>query len=418
MTESSMRTVLMIAFHFPPIAGSSGMQRTLRFAQYLPKYGWRPIILTVNAGAHDSTSTGRGNEVPPALEVHRSLCLNAAKHLSMFGRYPQFAALPDRWSSWRLTAVRKAMTIISNCKVDAIWSTFPIPTTHQVALTVARKSGLPWIAEFRDPMWQVDWPTEPATNSCWKKLEADVVESASKLIFVAPNAETVYAERFPHLPRSRLSVIENGYDEQAFINAGTLARQNVAPPKRLTLLHSGIIYQSERDPTHFFQALANLKRRGQIADGSLRIILRASYNDAGIAPELARLGITDIVELGPPVNYLDALREMQTVDGLLLLQASNCNAQIPAKLYEYVRAAKPILALTDPVGDTAGALHRIGTGMLCRLDSTEEIEAGLLDFLEQIRSDSARITPPETVRRYSRESQTGDLAAVLNSVVR
>src|SRR3954465_9590874 len=100
VSASPIRTVLLIAFHFPPIQGSSGMQRTLRFAQHLPKFGWRPIVLSAHPGAYDQTAVA-ANELPADLEVHRAFGLNAGTHLALFGRYPKIFARPDRWSTWR-----------------------------------------------------------------------------------------------------------------------------------------------------------------------------------------------------------------------------------------------------------------------------------------------------------------------------
>ncbi|HLY53639.1 MAG TPA: hypothetical protein VKQ31_11555, partial [Steroidobacteraceae bacterium] len=103
------RSVLLVAFHFPPVKGSSGVQRTLRFAEHLPRYGWRPIVLTINPRAYEATSTSQGNEIPAGLEVHRAFGLDAATSLSLFGHYPRKLALPDRWASWRHWAVRRAL---------------------------------------------------------------------------------------------------------------------------------------------------------------------------------------------------------------------------------------------------------------------------------------------------------------------
>ena len=90
---STERTVLLIAFHFPPIKGSSGVQRTLRFAQHLPKFGWRPIVLTIDPRAYEEAGNIVGNEIPEGLEVHRAFGLNTARQLSLFGRYPEALAL-------------------------------------------------------------------------------------------------------------------------------------------------------------------------------------------------------------------------------------------------------------------------------------------------------------------------------------
>jgi glycosyltransferase involved in cell wall biosynthesis len=415
---ASLRTVLLIAFHFPPMKGSSGLQRTLRFAQHLPAFGWRPIVLTVNPEAHDAIAEMKGNEIPPDLIVHRAFCLNAAKQLSIFGRYPKFAALPDRWASWRLWAVRKAMRIIRDERVDALWSTFPLATTHGIGMEVAKRSGLPWVAEFRDPMWQHDWPTEAVANRVWRKLEQEIVFSADRLVFVAPNAIEMYKERFPTLPQSKLEFIENGYDEDVFKRAeADLPAAPLVHGGPVTLLHSGIIYRSERDPTQFFAAIAALKQRGAIAAANLRILLRATGDDADFQKDLDKLGIADIVKIEPSIDYMKALREMMTVDGLIILQAANCNAQIPAKLYEYLRAGRPILALTDPRGDTAATLNRMGTGLMARLDSQAEIEEALPRFIEQIRSATWRRASSAIVTSYSRRTQTGRLASLLDSLL-
>src|SRR4051812_24392204 len=131
------RTVLLVAFHFPPVRGSSGVQRTLRFAQHLPKFGWRPIVLTVKPGAYEAVAEIAGNEVPANLTVARAFGLDAARHLSLFGRYPGRLALPDRWATWKHWAIRKARHILTQRRVDAVWSTFPIATAHEIGLAVA-----------------------------------------------------------------------------------------------------------------------------------------------------------------------------------------------------------------------------------------------------------------------------------------
>jgi glycosyltransferase involved in cell wall biosynthesis len=423
-SELVERTVLLVAYHFPPLRGSSGMQRTLRFARHLPKFGWRPIVLSIDARAYEETGEASGNEVPPELEVHRAFGFNAARKLSVFGRYPNWVALPDRWANWRFWAVRKALRLVRTERVDAIWTTFPIATAHTIGRDVARRARIPWIAEFRDPMWQSDWPPEPAANVAWKKLETEIFTTADWVVFTAPSAVGMYTERFPQFGASKIVVIENGYDEETFQRAETVLRAKgaaTATPgsaqRPITLLHSGIIYRSERDPTQMFAAIAALKRKGSIGAESLRIVLRASGSEGNYQGDLEKLDIADIVRLEPAIDYVAALNEMLTVDGLLLLQAANCNAQIPAKLYEYLRARRPILALTDPTGDTARTLDAAGAGLIARLDSAAQIEAALLRFLDEIRTATARMPTAQSVARYSREAQSGELASLLEKAV-
>jgi glycosyltransferase involved in cell wall biosynthesis len=288
---TSVRTALLIAFHFPPIQGSSGVQRTLRFAQHLPKFGWRPIVLTIDPRAYEATATVVGNEIPNDLLVQRAFGFNTAKQLSIFGRYPQSLALPDRWMTWRYWAIPKALDIIRQYQVDVIWSTFPITTAHSVAMEVAKRTGLPWVAEFRDPMWQVDWPLDARANRAWQALEAKIVKHADRLVLVAPSAVNLYAERYA-LPAAKLVLLENGYDEETFQRATV---PEARAPGPIVLLHSGIIYSSERDPTQFFAAVAALKAKGLVAASTLQIILRASGSEANYQSDLERLNIADIV---------------------------------------------------------------------------------------------------------------------------
>src|SRR5262245_33717768 len=99
------RRVLMVAFHFPPLSGSSGIQRALRFVQHLPAHGWEPVVLSAHPRAYEATSADLMQEVPPQTVVERAFALDTARHLAIAGRYPRMLALPDRWCSWAMGAV-------------------------------------------------------------------------------------------------------------------------------------------------------------------------------------------------------------------------------------------------------------------------------------------------------------------------
>ena len=183
------------------------------------------------------------------------------------------------------------------------------------------------------------------------------------------------------------------------------------------LVHSGLLYPDARDPIAFFTALAELRRAGRISPIDLKIILRASGNEDCYRQQIHENGIDDIVFLEASLPHRDALVEMLNADGLLIFQASSCNSQIPAKLYEYLRAHRPIFALTDRSGDTACVLRAQGIDTMAPLDSEEQIAQGLLDFLLRVREGRAPIASYEQVRNYSRKSRTQDLARLLDSSV-
>ncbi|ABI60328.1 conserved hypothetical protein [Nitrosomonas eutropha C91] len=404
----------MIAYHFPPLHGSSGMQRTLRFARYLPDHGWEPIVLTPSPRAYQQTDSGQLADIPQEVRVYRAFALDTARHLTLKGRYPRLLALPDRWISWWLGAVPTGWYLIKKYKPDVIWSTYPIATAHLIGLTLHRLTGIPWVADFRDPMVQPDYPPDPLTYRAYERVENKTIAQCASAVFTTPGTLRDYQTRFSHVPASRFHLIENGYDESSFA-AITRSVNQITKAGGITLLHSGVIYPSERDPTCLFEALATLLKKHVIGAESLHIILRASHHEAYLQSLIDHFEIGAVVSLAPPISYNDALAEMLTVDGLLILQAANCNNQIPAKLYEYLRAQRPILALTDLVGDTAEKLRSMGVDTIAPLDSKEAIMTGLRRFLALLREDKAPIAPMDKILSNSREARTKELARLLGA---
>jgi len=408
-----VKRVLMVAFHFPPLIGSSGIQRTLRFAQHLPEFGWEPAVLSAHERAYPQTAGESVREIPRNLEVRRAFALDTARHLAVSGVFPRWLALPDRWWSWSLGAVPAGLRLVRTFKPDVLWTTYPIATAHLIGAALHRLTGIPWVADFRDPMAQDDYPADRLTHRAFEWIERRTLNACTKAIFTAPGALRLYAERYPELPASRLGIIENGYDEASF--AGLEAQAPQVGERPLTLVHSGTVYSSERDPRPLFAALGELLRAGAISGRSLNIVLRASGNDHYLSELVRAEGIQEIVSLQPAIAYRAALKEMQQSDGLLVLQAANCNYQVPAKLYEYLRARRPILALTDPLGDTAAVLRAAGVDSIAPLDSKEAIRRTFVAFLEQLRARRAPVPSEAAVAACSRRARTAQLAAILDA---
>jgi glycosyltransferase involved in cell wall biosynthesis len=414
-----VKRVLMIAYHYPPIRGSSGIQRTLKFSQYLPEAGWEPIVLTAHPRSYQDTSYDQMKDIPDHIKIHQAFALDTSLHLSIGGRYPGFLALPDRWISWWLGAVPAGLSLIRQYRPDVIWSTYPIATAHVIGHTLHRLTGIPWVADFRDPMTDTDYPVDPATRAAYLKIEKKTVDHCSRIVCTTPGAIRQYQHAFPSIPASRFCLIENGYDEENFSSAETLqtgTKKSVQPEEPVLLVHSGIIYPSERDPVVFFQAISDLMQAGAVTPANFRVILRATSHDHYLRPLIDRYGIGEIVSLAPPVPYREALSEMMHASGLLILQASSCNNQIPAKLYEYLRAGRPVLALTDPTGDTARTLMAAGIDTIARLDSKDDIKEALLRFIALVRQNQAPLAQTEKIRACSRQSRTRELAELLDTV--
>lgn len=413
-----MRRVLLIAFHYPPMHGSSGLQRTYRFAQYLGEFGWQPTVLSIDPRAYTATSASASDL--ENVEVCRAFGVDSARYFSLFGRYPGFIARPDRWVSWWLGGVFSGLKLIRSFRPDVLWSTYPIATAHLIGHTLAKRSGLPWVADFRDPMAHDGYPEDAATWQSFLRVEQKVFSLATAATFTTAGAQAFYRQRYP-ATRTKFHQIENGYDEDAFATAESrLPAAHPAGAGRIVLLHSGIVYPEWRNPQMFFRAIRLLADEGHPAVQRLCVRFRAAAHDEFVAQLAREENVSDFMELQPDVDYIEALTEMMTVEGLLLLQNAECNAQVPAKFYEYLRAGKPILALTDLQGDTARLLRGHTGHQIADLASADDIKRALTAWLDGLTEMTVRSgsVPAPSIIACSRRARTGELADVLNSVLR
>lgn len=412
----TQQRALLIAFHFPPQAASSGIQRTLSFSKHLGKYGWEPIVLSAHPRAYSVQNPSQLAQVPANLVVRRAFALDAKHHLGVKGRYPQAVALPDRWITWWLGAVPAGLSLIRKYRPQVIWSTFPISTAHLIGLTLHRLTGLPWVADFRDPMIQPSYPSAPVQRTMYQWIERQTIKRCAMAVFTTHSAMNAYRERFPEVPASKFRVIENGYDEDG-LDLQAMA-QPVAPAagRRITLVHSGVLYQTGRDPSAFLEAVATLKKSGRASAATLRIVLRAPGEMEEVAVLVRKHAVEDIVEVAAPVPYRDALHEMLAADGLLVFQGTPFNTQIPAKIYEYFRARKPIMGLVDTAGETARVLRAAGFDTLANMDRCDSIAPMLSQFIADIGSGKAYVAGDDLIAASSRTHRASQLADLLRQV--
>jgi len=412
-----MKTALIVAFHFPPFAAGSGILRILKFCRFLPEFGWQPAVLTAATRAYERTSDALLNQIPPEVPVVRAFALDAQKHLSFRGRYFLWTATPDRWASWTFAAVWNGISLIRRCRADVILTTYPIATSILIGFFLHKLTGKPWIVDFRDSMTEEEYPKDPRTRQVYRWIEGKAVRHATRLIFTAKSTLEMYRKRYPSLHEDNCLLIPNGYDEEDFQWLSSLAPPVRVPSKPLRLLHLGLIYPWERDPRPFFRAVSRLKQLGRVRAGELRIELRASGSEDYYAQILKEVGIEDLVYLLEALPYQEALHEAAEADGLLLFQAANCDHQIPAKAYEYLRIGRPILALTSNAGDTAALLRETGGATIADLSDEEAIFRALPDFLDAVRSSAHPAPNVEAVQRYSRKNQARVLAQSLTIAV-
>lgn len=410
---------LLVAFHFPPLKGSSGLERTLGFARGLGPLGWEVAVLSAHPRAYAAVSDERLGDVPAAVPVLRPFALDARRHLSVGPFYPRLLARPDRWSTWIPGAVAAGYRHVRRGGVDVIWSTYPIASAHVIGYWLHRLTGRPWVADFRDPMVEYDartgthYPTDAAERRARLRVERLCARHAAALVFCTAGAQRIFAERYPEVPRERLHLVPNGFDEGAFSGLPPPGPAT-APGGPVTLIHSGILYPGpDRDPVAFLTAVRQLLAEDPGWQARLKVILRASGYEAQYGRAITDLGLEKNVQLAPATPYRDALAEMQRADGLLVFQGHASNPAIPAKVYEYFRAGRPVFALVDAAGDTAALLRAENVGTLVPIDDPPAILAGLRGFLAGLESGAVRGMAPAVAARFERGARARELHQIL-----
>lgn len=421
--SANVRHVLFIAFHFPPEASSSGVLRTLKYARYLPEFAWRVSVVAPEEAAYSLTDERLVKQVPSSCRVIRTKFLNSKRDFSIAGRYPQIFALPDPWIGWFPWAVAAGRKLMAEDAVDLVYSTSPHATAHLIAWRLAATLDRPWVADFRDPWFEdppdPDDPDGPIFRCMTRFLEAKVVSRATRVVTSTEHLCRTLRSRYPAQGSNKFVVIPNGYDEADFTG--------LPPPTgpsngRFVIVHAGILQARYRDPRPLMRALraAADAKALRVEDIRLRFIGPGPFAQS---PELREaideLRLTQTVEFVPRLPYEAALAELARADLLLLLQASPDTASlVPAKLYEYLRAEKPTLAMVHP-GAVDDVMALTGGGWA--LPPSEETR--LREFLGTVYQRWKSGTLHETradlgvLRRFDRRALANQLAKVFRDVV-
>ncbi|UCF78186.1 MAG: glycosyltransferase, partial [Candidatus Eiseniibacteriota bacterium] len=434
-----MKKVLFITYHFPPVGGG-GVQRPTKFIKHLPTFGWIPHVLTVKEPYEFYSDKSLLGDVGPEAVIHRTPSIEpmrwvrkllkrrweeamqapvAQRELTRTSIKPGFLVrikelllVPDNEMLWFPFAVPVGLRVIRRVKPDVIYSTAPPYTSHLIALSLSLVSGLPWVADFRD-QW-VDRPNFPLNR--WRqfldrKLERTALGRTVRVVTVTRPIADAYQKLYPGL---NCTVITNGYDESDF------SRVKGAVPEKgeFRITHTGI-FNRERNPQKFFLAVRQLVDSHDDFKNNVRLKFVGQLDNPGDLEnyqEFLRLGLQ---EYGGPVSYQDHLTsidEMRRATVLLLLIGEYpMNERVmTGKIFEYVRAGRPILAVVPPDGAAAGVIMETNSGIVVRNDSVDDIARGILELYEMHRDGTLDQRFRSTnFERYERKRLTSRLAEVL-----
>ncbi len=420
-----MKRVLFLAYLFPPIA-NSGTQRPLKFAKYLSRYGWDPTVITADRFDQHRTDAGLLDELPASVRVVRVPMLNEliGDVIARLGartalarrigdgirwRLQERFRKPDLYTLWGPTVRRAALRLHRQQPFDAIYATgFPWSTLLTGA-RLAAETGLPLIADFRDP-----WAGEDLFRSSTRPPqheeragERQVLKAAAAVISVAPTMTRRLMEAHPEIDPSKFVTVYNGFGP---IDIDPAPERNDG---KFRFVYTGV-WKDGYSPSTLYDVFDWLKRSRP------ELLEDVEFVTAGYAPgEAERRGLSDhIRELGP-LPHRDAVRLMHSADVLFVTNGEG-NRQIlglPGKLYEYLATGKPVLALTHPDGEAGRILQKVGGGVAVAADDP----GFLLDAVATACRTRTLEVPPldrAALSAFERVNLTRQLAELLDSVTR
>jgi glycosyltransferase involved in cell wall biosynthesis len=416
VTESGLRDpfpghrrVLLLAYFYPP-ENASGAARPGRFAKYLPSFGYEVHVI---ANALEGGNGEAGVSRVPDRELTGG-DRAAAKALEWFHRH--VAPYNDRLP-WIPHVVRQGRELAVAQRFDAILSTSPPAGAHLAARRLKRRFGWPWIADFRDPLKGNPFRTRQAGIPYDIALERMIFDTADLLVANTDSLAESWLRRYPQA-HSRIRVLWNGYDpEDSF-------PREVAPPDgaRSILSHVGSLYGPRR-PDVLLGSVGRLVRSGRLDPSEIRMRFIGPVEAeiaAAIHREYADLDRMGVLEChGEVVSTVEARNAMLGSDQLLLLDLNGTgdSLQVPAKLFDYVRARRPILAFTPKESPTARILDKCGMPAVC-IDPEGPEGAADERILHFLRSRHCRVEPSEWFQReFDGKRQAATLAAFLDEVL-
>lgn len=437
------RKILIIANHFPPSA-VVGVQRTVKFVKYLPHFGWNPIVLTVRNSYSLATDEELLKEIPKNVPVYRTNCWGIRGSKYMSDEYYSmsqslwktirknllkifFFPFPDARIGWLFPAVVSGKKIIEKEQVDLIYTTSPSHSTHYVGYFLKKLMKMVWIADFRDP-WagtsdlQGNFLRRKIKGKFLEIYESIIVEMVDLIITTTESTRQDFLRRYPKvLSSEKICVITNGYDEEDF-NFETIQRRK---NEQFTLTYTGAFQSSykQNTPKYFLEALKNIIIENPEVGENIRVYFIGIFNQRDkklFSDPIFR----NVITVKEHVTYKESLLHQLKSDVLLLFLVQSALSKggrsiqrIPTKLYEYMRAQKPILALVHN-GAARDFIEAHNLGITVDPMNVEEIKRVIMELYTKYQTGSLKVQcNGKILRRFDRGYLTHKMAEMLDKIM-
>jgi len=423
-----MKKVLIITYYWPP-AGGSGVQRWLKFVKYFSSFGVEPVIYTVENPNYPIEDISLINDIPKNIEVLKQPILEPNNLFSIFGKKkiesagflksnPSFLGkllqyiranyfIPDARKFWVKPSVKYLKKYLKENNIDVIITTGPPHSMHLIGLNLKRKLGVKWLADFRDPWTEIDYFHQlPLTKKAKEKhhfLEKEVLNEADAILVVG----NIMKENFNQYNKNT-HVITNGFD-------GEITDVEVKLDSKFTLTHIGLM-NSDRNPKMLWKVLAEIINENEDFKVDFELKLIGKVDDS-VVNDILNFNLKKNVTI---INYVahNEVVEFQKKSQALLLIVNNVPSAkqiITGKIFEYLMAKRPILAIAPKNGDLSEIIHETNSGEVVDFEDKVALKKSILNLYSKFKQGKLTVES-KNIEQYHRRELTKKVSDIINSI--
>ena len=425
-----MKKALIITYYWPP-AGGSGVQRWLKFVKYLQEFGITPVVYTVKNPEYAIEDATLQNEIPEGVVVIRkpiwepyawanlfSKKKSAKTKIGFLSKKPSLLGklftyiranffIPDARMFWVKPSVSYLQKYLKENPVDLVITTGPPHSVHLIGLGLKEKMNLKWITDFRDPWTAIDYfhhlPFTEKSKQKHRALEREVLDKSDAVLVVGKTMQEDYLKY-----NKKVYVISNGFDIE-------IPRSDQVLDSKFSITHIGMMNE-DRNPNILWRVLSELRNE-----------LKGFSNDLEIklVGEVAPLVLDEIVSegLGEKLKYIGYLphkevQHFQQKSQVLLLSVNkvpSAKGIVTGKIFEYVIAKRPILAIGPEEGDLAEIIKQTNSGTIIGFEDYQKLKEKITAMYANYLKDNLNVKSRD-VNRYHRKEITKQLAKLIKNI--
>jgi len=434
-----VKKFLIITYYWPP-AGGAGVMRWAKMTKYIAQYGWEPVVYTPSNGETGVYDESLLSEIPVSTTVVKapiwepydlykiflgrkkkdklySGFINEKKKPSLAQKISVFIRgnffIPDARMFWIKPSAKFLIKYLKDNPVDAIISTGPPHSMHLIADKVHRATGIPWIADFRDPWTNIDFYRDLNLSGWADKrhhaLESKVLTNASKVVTVTWRSRDEFREI---CKRGDIEVIPNGFDDADF-----LLDQRGPLDKDFTIVHIGSM-NKDRNPEVFWKAIQLALQESDDLKARLKIRLVGPV-DFSVRSSVENYGLQRFIEFVEFIPHDEAvkLQQQAQINLLVINNSPNARTIIPGKLYEYLGSGRPILAIGPMDSDSAKVIEMTKGGVVHEYDDIDGLKNRILDYFTLYKAGTLTGNADGT-QKFTRRHLASEYARLLDSLVK